>query len=501
MDKFFANNKNKKFIYVLYATIMVFGIGFMITGSFHNALWFDETYTVGLINHSFIDLIKISTFDVHPYLYYILLKIFTLIFGKSIVAMRIFSALGAVALASVGFTHIRRDFGEKTGIYYTIISFLMPVVFKYAQQIRMYTWVAYFLILACIYAYRYFKNPNKENFVKFILFSVLASYTHYFAFFASLLIDAMFFVYYLKHKELKQKWLKIIKYQLIFYSIGLAVLLLQLIRGGAAWISMQKDIYFEILAFNFVGDLSVDSGYSGRILYAISFLSLCIFVLLGIFLYNLRKKSKERAEAPILALCVYFGVIFATMLISIVKPVFYPRYMTVMVGIFIFVFAYALGNLENKLKWFKYAFLVFLLVLSVLRASEIYKISYNETSNLAKEYAQTNIDENDIIITDEGLIFQFSVFSPKTLTCMYNSSDWDIQKPYNAFANEVKVAVRKEDLKECISKGQNRIFVINSKDCEEIVKETGLYEFERRDNIFQTYYSCNFDIAVYKRIK
>ena len=478
---------------------MVLGIAFLLTSSFHSALWFDETYTVGLMQHSLIDLIKISTFDVHPYLYYILLKIFTLIFGTSVVAMRIFSVLGAGALASVGFTHIRRDFGEKTGIYYTVICFLMPVVFKYAQQVRMYTWVAYFLILACIYAYRYFKNPTKENFIKFIVFSVLASYTHYFAFFTCLLIDGMFFIYYLRNKELKQKWVGIIKYQLIFYSVGLVVFITQLIRGGAAWISMQKDIYFEILAFNFVGDISSDTAYSGRLLYVISFFALCLFATMGVFLYNLRKKSKEKAEVLILAYIVYFGVIFVTMLISIVKPVFYPRYMTVMIGILVFAFAYTLSNLENKLKYFKYILLVFLLVVSVLRASEIYKVSYNETSNAVKEYTEANIGEDDMILTDEALIFQFSVLTPKTLTCMY--TDWNVQKAYSAFADEVKVIAAEEDMKECISGGKGRIFVINSENCEQIVEATGLYELEKRDNISQTYYSYNFNIAVYKRVK
>ena len=38
----------------------------MIGSGLHTNIWFDETYTVGLVNHSFVDIAKIGAADVHP---------------------------------------------------------------------------------------------------------------------------------------------------------------------------------------------------------------------------------------------------------------------------------------------------------------------------------------------------------------------------------------------------------------------------------------------------
>jgi hypothetical protein len=103
-----------------------------------------------------------------------------------------------------------------------------------------------------------------------------------------------------------------------------------------------------------------------------------------------------------------------------------------------------------------------------------------------------------MIVTDTALAMQFSVNTPKTITYMYVPAEWKVDQTFRAFADKAEVVSNEDDFKECISQGKNRIFVINSSECERMVEETGLYELERRDNMVQSYYSCNFDIAVYK---
>ena len=50
--------------------VIVIGIIFVSLGAFHNNLWFDESYSVGLARHTFGEIWSIGGHDVHPILYY-----------------------------------------------------------------------------------------------------------------------------------------------------------------------------------------------------------------------------------------------------------------------------------------------------------------------------------------------------------------------------------------------------------------------------------------------
>ena len=168
----------------------------MILAGLHTNIWFDETYTLGLVNHNFIDLLKIGAADVHPLFYYVFAKFFTLFTGNSIISLRIFSILGMIILSILGYTHIRKDFGEKTGIIYSFLSMFLPVMLLYSSEIRMYSWAAVLVTLTGIYAYRIVrKESNKKNWILFAIFSLLSAYTHYFAMMAIGIINLMLFAY------------------------------------------------------------------------------------------------------------------------------------------------------------------------------------------------------------------------------------------------------------------------------------------------------------------
>ena len=68
----------------LHIAIIILGIIFISIPVFHSNLWFDESYSVGMANKSFIDIWNIGSNDVHPILYYWILHIIYLIFGNYI---------------------------------------------------------------------------------------------------------------------------------------------------------------------------------------------------------------------------------------------------------------------------------------------------------------------------------------------------------------------------------------------------------------------------------
>ena len=69
-----TNNESKELIVVpkfnltkyLHIAIIILGSIFILFSSFHESLWFDESYSVGIASHSFSEIWSIGSHDVHP---------------------------------------------------------------------------------------------------------------------------------------------------------------------------------------------------------------------------------------------------------------------------------------------------------------------------------------------------------------------------------------------------------------------------------------------------
>ena len=134
--------------------LLAVGTAVLLISAFQANIWFDESYSVAIASHPFAEIWSIGSHDVHPVLYYWMLHVVYLVFGKSIVAFRIFTLLGSVAMASLGITCIARDFGERTGLLFTFLSLFVPIVGFMCLQVRMYSWASFAVALTAVYAYR-----------------------------------------------------------------------------------------------------------------------------------------------------------------------------------------------------------------------------------------------------------------------------------------------------------------------------------------------------------
>ena len=82
----------------IHISIIIIGIILILLGAFHTNIWYDESYSVAMSMRSFSDIWKIGQTDVHPVLYYFMLKILNIIFGLNILIYRLFSVLPVVIL-------------------------------------------------------------------------------------------------------------------------------------------------------------------------------------------------------------------------------------------------------------------------------------------------------------------------------------------------------------------------------------------------------------------
>ena len=61
---------------ILFVTVSVCFLCISVFLSFSDDIWYDELFTMGLINQPFGKLISITARDVHPPLYFLIVKLF-----------------------------------------------------------------------------------------------------------------------------------------------------------------------------------------------------------------------------------------------------------------------------------------------------------------------------------------------------------------------------------------------------------------------------------------
>ncbi|MGN0181263.1 MAG: hypothetical protein ACI4DP_02455, partial [Candidatus Ornithomonoglobus sp.] len=97
-----------------------------ISMCFGKTTWCDEAYTMGMIRHSFADMCRITAADVHPPLYYMLLKIFMIPFGNSLPAARLFSILPYMVILAFGSLQLKKLFNQTVSVTFMLIFILFP---------------------------------------------------------------------------------------------------------------------------------------------------------------------------------------------------------------------------------------------------------------------------------------------------------------------------------------------------------------------------------------
>lgn len=441
---------NNKTIHIL---ILLLGSIFICLSIFHTSLWFDETYSVGMANHSLVDIWKIGGNDVHPVLYYWLLRIVCLITGGSILAYRIFSAIPIILLGVIGYTHIRKDFGEKTGMLFSFLALFIPVSTVYANQIRMYSWAALILTLFFIYSYRLYKGEHSfKNWLIFFGLSLCSIYIHYYGLMAAGITNVLLLLFFIKNKDIKSIRNIVISgiVQLVLYIPWLIYFVGQLEHvSDGFWIELQLEDKLKILASQYL---------IGESLYPAVVLAVILLVYLIISL--IRKRKEIDIKPVIFAIIIYLLVIIGAIVVEKVlkTPILYHRYLFVVIGLYIFAFSYMLSKENNK-------YIVAIVCLAVLCfgiANCVYQVkhNYNKENLEAVNFFKENLKEDDEIIYRHIGAGSIVAVNFNNKQYFYNPEDWKVKKAYKAYGPQMQTYIT-DEFKEDFG---NRVWVIDTYD-------------------------------------
>jgi uncharacterized membrane protein len=117
--------------------------------------------------------------DIHPPFYYLALKCWAL-FGQSEFAFRSFSAVfGVLTVLAVYFVCLDL-FGKGVGLAASLLMAVSPVNIYYSQEVRMFSLMAFLVLLSCYSFWKCLGAPGKRVLIVYVVSSVIMLYTHYF---------------------------------------------------------------------------------------------------------------------------------------------------------------------------------------------------------------------------------------------------------------------------------------------------------------------------------
>lgn len=437
--------------------LILIGTIFILIPAFHTNIWFDESYSVGIITHSFADIWTIGSNDVHPILYYWMLKVISLIFGENILIYRLFSVIGIIVLGTLGLTHIRKDFGKKTGLLFTFFSFFLPVMLNYALEIRMYSWTIVFVSLMAIYLYRFIKQKNLKNIILFGIFSIISCYMHYYALACAGILNVGLIIYVIrKRKEFDPKLIKqfviVEVLQVLLYLPWFVFFVMQFIRVGSGfWISLEiPQIFIDVLNFQYMGNLNSTLALIVAIL---------LYIYIGFLIYK-GIKNKEDIKPGIIPILVYVIIVVVMFLISLVSPILYARYLFTITGLLIFFLSFFMAKEKNK--YITIAICVIIAIMAIVNNVKVCKENYDESNGKQISYLKENLQPNDTIIYKE--IGQGGVVAVQTKDYkqyFVNLYNWSIEEAYKAYAPQMSVAYSLEEIENNLD---GRLVVIDTPD-------------------------------------
>lgn len=143
------------------------------------SLFGDEFFTLQVTSYDFQFLISELKLDLHPPLFFCLVKIISVRMPGE-VGLR-FVSLFAGIMALIGiYLFCKEAISKRVGVIAMAMTALSPLAISYSQEARQYSFLLCITIWSSYYIFQWLTCNNKYYFLGFILCSLIGIYTHYF---------------------------------------------------------------------------------------------------------------------------------------------------------------------------------------------------------------------------------------------------------------------------------------------------------------------------------
>ncbi len=285
--------------------------------AFDPYLWVDEVFSLNIINNSFANVVRSTANDVHPPLYYLMLKVWVeaLSFGSSdrfviVLLARGFSICAYLCTATMCYKKLHRKLGADVWLLILTLFAAKYILYK-GVEIRMYSWGLFFVTATFLFALDIMRGEDKyRSWVLLALSSLGAAYTHNFALISAALVWLFLFVWLIRSdRHLLMNWAVSAVVTILLFLPWLIVLLKQTAMVAANfWIPPMTaaDIaYFFVYPFSPMHILFV------------------VVVLVAIW----SKGWRNVKYSDVMGICIAVSTILVGIILSLLlRPVYLSRY-------------------------------------------------------------------------------------------------------------------------------------------------------------------------------
>lgn len=353
------------------------------------SFWFDESFTAMLIEYSPLELISRTASDVHPPLYYLVLKAWSVVFGSSDIALRSFSVLMTTAALGVCWLLLRRMFKPRIAILSLVLAVFNPFVIRYAQEARMYAMASLAIASSVWLLVKICSLPKKDRSIKWWLLYVISvaamAYIHYFAVLA--VIPQILYLAWTEASKSKTNilegalkigrfWISSYVAAFVLFLPWIGVFVRQLTAVNSSfWIeevsttTLQNTLAQVFLNKN-IGNSSLEDTL-------ILFAPVLLVVFVGYILSKLGKNQRQRSLLLIGCLAVPMILLYVVSILPFVQSVYYIRYFSqyAVIGVLGIGSVLAAGVfMGNKfIRMFSSVAVVMVLTANIIGLSSVYR--------------------------------------------------------------------------------------------------------------------------------
>lgn len=406
---------NGDYFYYIAVAFLSFLISFFRID--YQSLWNDESISIMWAAKKPLSWIweNVPKYDLHPPLYYSVLHLWQAVFGDSVFSIRSLSAIFFIGSGILIYHFTKTLFASKNKALLTAIIFITnPFAVMYAQEVRSYSMLIFFILLNNFVFYKmvYQEKWDRNNYVIYFFSALIFIYSNI----LSLFVLATHFLLLLIKKDFKA----FKKFFVIFVVLAALYLpVMKIIRNANEF----DYSYYNKERFNiFLKTIVVLAGFIGgkiniwngkRHIYGLLAASLSVYgILFAALAFKIRQINKF--------LLVFFVISFSLISIAahIKFPVPDPKYFYVVFPFFVLL----IGNLLFILKkrWQIAAVFLLVLVFNGIFLYNYFFVKKHEKENWKSVVLK--IEENYLAEHDKAAIVISPVSEPHTTWQYYSKN-------------------------------------------------------------------------------
>ena len=312
------------------------------------SLWWDEGISLHLATSSFAEIIANRAANIHPPLYFFLLKIWVALTGTTPFAARYFSALASFLQVALVYALLRDWFGRRTAVIGMVVTAVFSLSVVYAQEVRVYAFLPLAYLWILLLAHRVtLEQPTRRTWLALGLAEWLALHLHYNSLFLLVFVNGWLLVKFWQTSRF-WPWFKV--------QLGVALASLPWAIGVLLnWPAVQAEAQLagfvtERPSWSFVLPQVWGFHLSGLVnvfdVAGVQFAAIGLIVLLALLLVLTNLQRQNRWGTWLLA--IWLGPLFLGLLLWFGRSFSHPRYIGMFAYGLVLLLAYLLTPTASR---------------------------------------------------------------------------------------------------------------------------------------------------------